>query len=88
VSKADLLGSATATLDEKPRKESQLAKAWKLIERKLYCGEVPAMEAAEKQGISQKMLNRAKTGLGLNRVHSELFEEQAPHLSSCSKLSA
>jgi hypothetical protein len=58
-------------LDEKPRKESQLAKARKLIKTKLACGEAPAMEimeAAEEQGISQKTLNRAKTGLGVISV--------------------
>jgi hypothetical protein len=65
------LGDCDVTLDEKPRKESRLAKVRKLIETKLACGETPAMEimeAAEEQGISQKTLNRAKTGLGVISV--------------------
>ncbi|GHU57420.1 hypothetical protein AGMMS49975_22980 [Clostridia bacterium] len=55
-------------LDEKPKKESQFAKARRLLETELAHGEVAAveiMERAEEQGINTKTLNRAKFALGV-----------------------
>jgi hypothetical protein len=69
------LGKYPITLDElldsKPQKESQFAKARRLLETELAHGEVAAveiMERAEEQGINAKTLNRAKSVLGVISV--------------------
>jgi hypothetical protein len=65
-------GEYDITIDEllNPKKtpDSQLAKARRLIEKKLANGPVAAieiMEIAEEQGISERTLKRAKSALGV-----------------------
>ncbi|GHU91110.1 hypothetical protein FACS1894202_11990 [Clostridia bacterium] len=58
-------------LDDKPKKESQFAKARRLLETELARGEVAAveiMQIADEQGINAKTLNRAKSALGVISV--------------------
>ena len=68
-------GDYDITIDEvmngKPKTETQLAKARRLIENALRNGVVLAVEMeelAEENGISQKTFNRAKTELGVISV--------------------
>ena len=66
------LGDCDATVDEvmndRPKQESQFAKARRLLETKLAHGAVPAvdiMQMADDEGISFKTFKRAKDALGV-----------------------